>query len=296
MTMTAHLVRTRKSLFPRLGDVFVGLVGPQSGTIPATFANVCPDAELHETLIGDIQRFRGRVYFADGTIPATALDEQGRHHSAVDHDSWHVILLDRRAGMCGCLRAILHTDCRRLSKLHMRDTITRLGERADRYAGAIDAFLVDTSRLGRGVLEAGGWAVREDCRNSTTVPILALACWSLGQLLGGCLMVGTAGRCNQSAAILRRLGGIPFADGRGPLPVFYDHHHRCEIEVLRFDSHHPAEEYQPTVLEVREFLRNALVVVPSGTPAVYPARPGRELVNRVETPGRLDATLLCKRC
>jgi hypothetical protein len=250
----------------------LGLVAPRSGIIPRTFANVCPDAGLHEALVSGIQRFRGRVYRADGSIPASALDEQGRHWTPVDQDSWHLILLDQAAGVCGCLRATSYPDGGRLSDLKLREAIVRIGAGGDRYAGAVNAFLANAYQLGRGVIEAGGWAVDEGSRNSTRVPILALAAWSLAQMLGGGVMVSVAGRINHSADILRRLGGFPLADERGPLPAFYDAHHRCELELLGFDPYHPAEEYEPTVLEIREFLRNALVVTPSGTPAVYSAR------------------------
>jgi hypothetical protein len=270
--MTPHSIRIRKSLFPRLGNVFLGVVAPQSGKLPSTFANVCPDAELHAALIDEVQRFRGRIYLADGAIPAAALDEQGRHRTPVDRESWHVILLDESAGLCGCMRAIPHPGKGQRSELYMREAIARLGEGAGRYAGALKAFLANAHGVCRGVLEGGGWAVAEGSRNSTCVPILALASWSLAQVLGGCMGLSLAARRNQSAAILRRLGGFPLGDEQGPLPGFYDAYHRGELELLGFDCYHPAPEYEPTVLEVREFLRSALVVVPSGTPVVYSAR------------------------
>jgi hypothetical protein len=272
--------------------VFFGVVAPRSGDIPPAFVNLCPDAELHEALIGDIQRFRGRVYCADGAIPASALDAQGRHSSPVDHDSWHLLLLEKDGSVSGCVRATSSTGSARPSGLNLHEMIARMGEGADRYAGAVKAFLADGSRLGRGVLEVGGWAVHEGFRNSTRVPILALACWSLLQLLGGCVALSSATRRNQSADMLRRLGGFPLADNHGPLPAFYDVYHRCEIELLGFDSYHPAEEYEPTVLEIREFLRNALVVVPAGTPAVYSARTGREFVKCGDEAGSLEAMLV----
>jgi hypothetical protein len=269
--MTPHPIRARKSLFPRLGDVFLGVVAPQSGKLPATFANVCPDAALHAALIDEIQRFRGRIYLADGAIPADALDEQGRHWTPVDRESWHLVLVDGSASVCGCMRAIPHPSGGQRSELNLREVIARLGEGADRYAGALRAFVANAHRVGRGVLELGGWAMADGSRNSTRGPILALACWSLGQALGGYLGVGVAARRNQSADILRRLGGFPLADEQGPLPGFYDAYHRGELEPLGFDYYHAAPEYEPTVLEIREFLRHALVVVPSGAPVVYSA-------------------------
>jgi hypothetical protein len=261
--------------------VFLGLVAPRSGIIPRTFVNVCPDAELHEALVSDIQRFRGRVYRTDGSIPASALDEQGRHWTPVDRDSWHLILLDRAAGVCGCVRATLHPDGGRLSNLKLREVIVRIGAGGDRYAAAVEAFLANAHRLGRGAVEVGGWAVHEGIRNTTRSPILVLAVYSLAQVLGGGVIVSVAGRINHSADILHRLGGFPLADEHGPLPAFYDAHHQCELELLGYDPYHPPEEYEPTVLEIREFLRNALVVTPSGTPVTYP--PGRTDFQSVRT-------------
>jgi hypothetical protein len=276
--MTPHPIRARKSLFPRLGDVFLGVVAPQSGKLPATFVNVCPDAALHAALIDEIQRFRGQVYFADGAIPGSALDEQGRHWASVDRESWHLILLDRSGEVCGCMRAIPHPSGGQRSELNLREVIARLGEGADRYAGAAKAFLANAHRVGRGVLEWGGWAVAEGSRNSARAAILALASWSLSQVLGGCLGVSVAARRNQSADILRRLGGFALANEQGPLPGFYDPYHRCELELLGFDCYHPAAEYEPTVQDIREFLRHALVVAPSGTPVVYSAHETEEAV------------------
>jgi hypothetical protein len=136
----------------------------------------------------------------------------------------------------------------------------------------VEAFLANARRLGRGALEVGGWAVHEGIRNTTRSLILPLATSSLARVLGGGVIVSVAGRINHSADILRGLGGFPLADERGSLPAFYDAHHQCELELLGFDPYHPAEEYEPTVLEIREFLRNALVVTPSGTPVVSPVR------------------------
>jgi hypothetical protein len=269
--MAPHPIRTRKSLFPRLGDVFLGVIAPQSGKLSATFANVCPDAALHAALIDEIQRLRGRIYLADGAIPTDALDERGRHWTSVDRESWHLILLDG-AGVCGCMRLTLHPSGGQRSDLKLREVIARLGEGADRYAGALKAFLANAHRVGRGLIEVGGWAVAAGTRNSTRGVILALASWSLAQVLGGCLATSVAARRNQSADMLRRMGAFPLADERGPLPGFFDPYHGCELELLGFDSYHPAAEYESTVLEIREFFRNAFVVAPSGTPVVYPAR------------------------
>lgn len=52
-------------------------------------------------IIADVQRFRGRIYLAEGAIAELAAD--GRHIEAVDETAYH--LVERRAGeIRGCLR------------------------------------------------------------------------------------------------------------------------------------------------------------------------------------------------
>jgi hypothetical protein len=116
-----------------------------------------------------------------------------------------------------------------------------------------------SSRL---VIEAGGWAVRKELRNSRIAPVLALACWSLGRLLGNTLMMGTAGRRNSSAEILRHLGGFPLTYHGAELGAFYDEHHQGEIEFLGFDCLQVPEVYEQTVEDIKDYLQNALIAVP----------------------------------
>src|SRR5579871_3475063 len=119
--MALQQVKPRRSLFTRLGDVYLGLVGPSCQPIPMAFANVCPDKQLYEQFVCEIQRFRGGIYLEDGTIPPSAVDCQGRHFTLADYSSWHLILLNQRIEVVGCARACLHTGVCRVSDLKLAE-------------------------------------------------------------------------------------------------------------------------------------------------------------------------------
>jgi hypothetical protein len=271
--MTTQLLRRRPSLFSRLGESVLAVIGPRSGLVPETFANPCPNAQLYEEMVHEIQRFRGSIYLEDGTIPASALDAQGRHRTPLDYNSWHFVLMNQGTRIAGCMRATLHTSSSPVSNLKLHEVISRMSdEQGKRYGAAVQSFLGEAFESSCNVIEAGGWAVRKELRNSRIAPVLALACWSLGRLLGNSRMIGFAGRCNHSAEILRRLGGFPLTYHGAELGAFYDEHHQCEGEFLGFDCWQVPEVYEQTVEDIKDYLQKALITVPSGSPTVYPAR------------------------
>jgi len=152
-------------------------------------------------------------------------------------------------------------------------------EQRQPYEAAVQVFLDQAREAGRTVIEAGGLAVSKSLRNSASGPVLALACSSLGRLLGNSVMIGTAGRCNHSANILRRLGWAPLTHKGAELDAFYDAHHGCAIELLGFDCHSVPGDYERTVEEIKAYLQDALIWIPSGRSTVYAAaRTRRELL------------------
>jgi hypothetical protein len=264
--MTEQLLQRRPSLFPRLRDLHLAVVGPRSGLVPETFANPCPNDQLYEEMIHRIQRFRGSIYLEDGAIPASALDADGRHSTPFDYSSWHFVLLKQESRIVGCMRATLHSSSAPVSNLKLHEMIARMsGEQGKRYGTAVQTFLRE-AESGRNVIEGGGWAVGKELRNSRIAPVLALACFSLGRLLGNAVMIGTAARRNCSAEILRRLGGFPLTYHGDELGPFYDEHYHGDIEFLGFDCLRVAEVYEQTVEDIKDYLQTAQIAVPCKAP------------------------------
>jgi len=67
--------------------------------------------------------------------------------------------------------------------------------------------------------------------------------FSLSLALGGAICLTTATVRHSSAGILRRLGMAPLAFRGQEVTSYFDPHYQCEIELLRFDTRHPAPKY-----------------------------------------------------
>jgi hypothetical protein len=255
-------MKPSRSFLDRAQDVFLGVVAPCRDAVPRSFVNPCPDHEFYETVIADIERFRGAVYLEEGAIRPEALDDGARHQTVCDYESWHLFLLNRQLAVCGCVRL---TPCRgaaRSADLRVYDCIRRMDPvTAARYGSGLDALLDRARRARLPVWEVGGWAVAKELRQTPVALLLAAACWPLGQLLGPAWAVATATCRNRSADMLRRLGGAALTDGAA-LPPFFDPYFRCDMEILTFDSQIPSPEYSANFGDLQGVLSAALVVTP----------------------------------
>ena len=74
------------------------------------------------------------------------------------------------------------------------------------------------------------------------------------------LAVSTATTRHHSSAILRRIGGRPLMARGREVPAYFDPHYNCEMELLRFDSTSPAEQYAGLMRECRDALLELPVV------------------------------------
>jgi hypothetical protein len=251
---------TRKSCFSRLGNVAFGIIAPFGKPAPPVFRHPCPDRDFYKSAIAEIQRFRGRVYLEERAIPASALDEEERHFSEYDYRSWHLFILNQEIQVCGCLRA---TSLRAVdySELKLHELIERMEpDKAVAYASAVQAVVDENKKRGVGTGEIGGWAIAKDLRFTSKAMLLASACWSLGRILNDHVGFAQATLRNNSALILRRLGGSPLSYQGAELPTFFDPHYGCDMEILTFDPSKAAFEHERTINDLKDFLVNALVI------------------------------------
>jgi hypothetical protein len=237
------------------------ILAPAEGEVPDTFLQVEEDANLHETLLAQMQTLRGARYLKDGAITAPELSSDGRHRLPVDEKSWHLLVLNRGGSVCGGARF------RRTSN---RIGFSELGVGASSMAqsdlwgmklrAAVEADLELARRRDVAYFEFGGWAVAEEYCCTTEALRIALGLYSLSRSFGGGVGITAATRRNHSSSILRRIGGRSLATDGVELPHYYDPQYSCEMEILRFESDSPNPRYEVWIEEIRAHLFTAPVV------------------------------------
>jgi hypothetical protein len=239
------------------------VVAPRNHNVRPFFPNLAPEPDLYESIIRQIQVFRGTVYVEDEAIPASDLDPEGRHFSPFDHDAWHLFTLDKEMCIKSCLRLIPYTGRVALDQFRFSETIARIEAPArNAYEGAVSEHVDRALAANLGLAESGGWAIHKELRTSSKALVLAAAAWSLGRLLGNYLGLSTSTVRHHTVDMLLRLGAFPLSYQGVELPAFYDPYHKCEMRLLGFDTRKPAADLEQTVRDIEGFLRNALVFVP----------------------------------
>jgi hypothetical protein len=233
---------------------------------------------MHFALLGQMQRFRGRIYLNDGAITRDELTSDGRHKSPVDDESWHVLSLDSKGQICACLRFLEETDLRNFDDLLVSRAAAARSGNEKAFRRAVEREISDARETGLRFGEVGGWAVAENYRLGPEPLRIILATYGLLELLGSCIGLATATWRHSSAQILRRIGLEPlFVDGTA-LPPYRDPAYDCEMEVLRFDSRLPNPKYRTMV----SALAASLLAAPlfgHGTPrpSLQPSQRGFEM-------------------
>jgi hypothetical protein len=215
----------------------MALLAPASLDVRADFPASIVNATLHKELLHEMQSLRGRVYLRDGAITEMEVTRDGRHALAIDDYSWHLLTVTTDGRVTGCMRYTEYPAGTPFERLHIRhcalaySDVWRL-----KLINAVGTETREAEARKRAYVEVGGWALAEERRSTSDALRLALRGFALGQLLGGCLGLTTATVRNNSATILRRLGGRSFEDAGMELPPYYDPQYGCEMELLRFDS------------------------------------------------------------
>jgi hypothetical protein len=237
---------------------------------PAGFpGGVTASRHLHSHLLSEMQRLRGRIYLAEGALSVSDLDPWERHVQAADLKSWHLLTLGSMGRVIGCTRLRRHPNPASWGKLGIREVpIARSDEWGLKFRASIDAELAIARRAGFSYVEVGGWALAKEIRGTFMALKTVLATYAWSQLMGGALGITTATERNESAAILRRLGGRRLTWNGMELPPYYDERYRCQMEVLRFDS----REMNPKYAGMLDDLRNQV----AGATVICADKPGQE--------------------
>lgn len=232
--------------------------------IPPVLPSTSPDCVIgerfsglaeHKAAVSEVQRFRGRVYLADGAIPGSALDEQGRHYQEFDFENYHLCLRDLEWRIRACFRLRLHEPGADILDLKVNDVIEHwpTGTAVLCYRALASLFELSWRQQLR-IGEVGAWAVDEELRYARASILLPFAAWSLYQLIGDAIVFASATTRHHCSAILKRVGGFQLAHGGEQLPPFRDAYLGGEIELLGFDSRRPHPKYDKIVADLKRLL------------------------------------------
>jgi hypothetical protein len=230
------------------------ILAPSGAAVPGLFENRQENNRKHTRLLSELQRFRGRIYAADGAIGADELSEDGRHESPVDDHAWHVLSVDPGGHVVSCLRYVEETWAASFDDLWVQRAAKPADEFQNEFRRGVEWALEHARRLGLHFGEVGGWAVSEESRLTTEPLRILLATYGLLELLGGCFGVATATLRHGSAHILRRVGLAGIPAGPTEMDPYYDLHHACEMELLSFDSRSPNPRYKGAIEQFCQIL------------------------------------------
>jgi hypothetical protein len=238
------------------------LLAPAGCFIPKSFTRRCADRNSHARLLSEAQRVRGAIYLADGAVRASQLTADGRHVQSSDYDSWHLLAVGGNGEVQGCARYRHLTGKVDFDDLAVRESwLARCDQWGRSLRAAVESEIGLAKQRGTAFSEVGGWAMVPEKRCTVAALRIAMATYSLAQILGGCVGISTATERHRSSSILRRIGGRPLEYGGTALPSYYDPQYRCRMEVLRFDSCSPVDSCRRLVEQLSKRLADVSVVV-----------------------------------
>lgn len=243
----------------RLRRRFV-LLAPRSSH-QVHFSDSSIDATLHQRLLTEAQRLRGKIALEENAIQPWQLSADGRHIQQADEHSWHLLTLDERGHVAACTRYLPHPNTVSFTELTVARSALATSEIwGAKFRQAVETDLALARKRRWSYVEMGGWVISEKLRCTTEAVRMVLTAYGLAQLSGGALGISTVTRRRGSSSILRRIGGESVVSRGVELPPYYEPAHKCEMEILRFDSSRPNPRYRCWVDDCRSYIQNAPVI------------------------------------
>lgn len=211
------------------------LLAPHNHPATASYRQVRQDTALYESHMSSMQLLRGRTYSADGAVQPDQLDDMGRLPMCQDDYSWHLLLVNTKGEVVGCVRYLIHSPTVRAEDLYVNRSAlaaSRTWANALRYA--LDAELKFARDEKLAFIEVGGWAVAAEYRHTRAALEVLIASFAFARVLGGAIGCCTATVRNNSASILRRIGATSLTFGDAEIPPYKDSRYGCTMELLRF--------------------------------------------------------------
>ena len=242
------------------------MLAPAGATGGRGFRNTSRDYSSYRDLQGEMQKLRGRLYLDDGAIAKAELARDGRHILDTDEPSWHLLTLDRKGGVVGCIRFLQHSRGARFDDLNVREAaLAESDQWGARLRSAVEDELAQARQHGFSFVEVGGWAMAPEIRGTVECLRSLLATYAWSRTIGGALGLCTATERNGSAAILRKIGGRSIRWDGAALPAYFDPRFNCRMHMLSFDSRAPNAKYESAIDDIGKGLLNIPVVCPEKT-------------------------------
>jgi hypothetical protein len=240
------------------------LLAPSQPEWLSGYPPVTTRPDLYETYLSSIQRLRGETYLADGAISLAQLDAQGRHRFEDDEQCWHFLLVDRNQNVIACARYRRHPATVCFDDLRLKHAAIAADPCwGPKLRAAVEADLRLVRARGESYVEIGGWAIAKEHRNTRAALDTLLASYAWGEMIGGCISTCTATYRNNSAPILRRIGGVSLTYAGEEIPPYLDPAYGCKMEILRFDSHVLDQRFVKAVTDMRLRLMDSVILCAS---------------------------------
>jgi hypothetical protein len=237
------------------------LVAPSQARFADAFNNVTVDAFQHQELIQEMQRLRGAIYLDEGNVKRHELTADGRHVTAEDETSWHILMTDASGQVRSCALYLEHEETASIRDMRVRHCpLLKTSDWQPKVKAAVESEIARARRAGLRFAELGGWAIQKERRGTPEGLMMALATYGLSRILGGALGITTANVAHSCSSILRRLGGAYLEFEGTTIPAYFDPRYNTEIELLRFDSRAPSTKYAALIDMVMGKLSNVSVV------------------------------------
>jgi hypothetical protein len=237
------------------------LVAPGPASCINGFANVTNDAARKRALIHEMQRLRGSIYLDEGNVTHHELTADGRHQTAEDDKSWHLLMTDDHGRVRSCVLYLEHDNVVSMGDLRLRECplVTSPASRG-RVTAAVESEIGRARHDGLRFGELGGWAITRERRCTPDGLMMTLAVYALCRMRGGALCITTANVAHSCSSILRRVGGSYIEFEGTPIPSYFDPRYNTDIDLLRFDSRYPSPKYAGLVSIIAGKLANVSVV------------------------------------
>jgi len=240
------------------------LLAPSAAAATKLCTRVVEDPESYQHYMDSLQVLRGQTYFADRAIQPEQLDSLGRFAMEQDEDCWHFLLVNTRDEVIGCVRYLIHAPDVRVEELWIgRSSLAFDPVWSSKLRQAVNAELQLARQEELAFIEIGGWAIASDIRHTRASIEVLLASFALARFLGGAIGCCTATFRNNSASILRRMGGKALRHGNEDIPPYDDRKYGCTMEVLRFHFQSFDPRYEKTVNYICKLIEQSTVTTPS---------------------------------
>jgi hypothetical protein len=238
--------------------LFPGNLIPSPG-----FQRVRTHGAEHQRLLGDLQRFRGRIALEEKAISPWQVTSDGRHVQPADDSAIHLVGTDYAGEVVSCMRYLPHRNTTHWTKLMVFHTPLAADERwRPVLEEAIVTELERARCLNYSYVEMGGWVIARELRRSLEAARMVVTAYALARFQGGALGITTATTKHGSSSVLRRLGGRSLCALGTELPVYYDPQYECEMEILRFDSSRPGKHCADGIQHYQDVLAEVPVILP----------------------------------